>query len=722
MDNSVATFIDRSGEEAKTYDRFRRQLGDDEVIVLLLAAEDAELVLELAREAHVGLVADAGVRRVISAAGAYLDTAPQSGAWPADGWLARLAGRPLNRALSLFVRRSRSPAGSGTEVVATLLAWTEPVPAAAWHPLRSWLRQFQARARQRGARAWVAGNPLLNHELDQAARRVERHNLPLLALVSALMTWLVTRRLSITFALLSCVGLGVAASEGLLALAGESTNLIVGVEKPLLFALLLASGMHVVVRYQHLRHRGLGATLAARRASSECRTPVSLALLTTALGFASLAVAELQPIRVFGLLTAAGALLGIPLSIGVLPELLTSFERSIAWLAALLRPATVAAPAPPAHVSAMQSAGGRLAMVAVALTTHALRARWRWPALGVALLACGGLALTDLRTDPHAIHYFPESHSLRLDHEAIEARGSGLTALELMVESDSRIDLDLLAEFMQTAGRLDGVLQVVGEPLIAAELAATRAEAGGDPTARFAVADDAGWRGAMSASDGRVQRVSLLIETLAHGEIVDLRRRLRRAFAQSPMSDRASLATTGSYPLLLSAQKSLMRTLLLSLLSSAVLMQLVLSLSLRSLTVGLVAMLPNLLPVALGFVAMWLWAIPLDIGTSMTAAVALGIAVDDTLHLAHGWRPHDPAATARTTGRALVTSSAVIAAGFLAVVPTSFLPARHFAMLAAFAMLGALLADLLVLPPLLAWVGFDPARRVAPATSGPDER
>jgi predicted RND superfamily exporter protein len=50
-----------------------------------------------------------------------------------------------------------------------------------------------------------------------------------------------------------------------------------------------------------------------------------------------------------------------------------------------------------------------------------------------------------------------------------------------------------------------------------------------------------------------------------------------------------------------------------------------------------------------------------------------------------------------------VTSSLVIAAGFAAIIPSSFLPARHFAVLAAAAMLTALAADLVVLPPLLAW-------------------
>jgi predicted RND superfamily exporter protein len=200
--------------------------------------------------------------------------------------------------------------------------------------------------------------------------------------------------------------------------------------------------------------------------------------------------------------------------------------------------------------------------------------------------------------------------------------------------------------------------------------------------------------------------VALIIGTLGHTELVALGQRLREAFRHSGFGSGVRLSVTGSYSLLLHAQASLMSTVLSSLLTSVLLMQLVLSLALRSARVGLVAMLPNVLPAFLGFLLMWVLSIPLDVGTSMTAAVALGIAVDDTLHLAHAWSPADPGQAARTSGRAVVASSLVIGAGFLAIAPSDFLPARHFALLSASAMLSALLADLLVLPPLLVALGF----------------
>lgn len=57
---------------------------------------------------------------------------------------------------------------------------------------------------------------------------------------------------------------------------------------------------------------------------------------------------------------------------------------------------------------------------------------------------------------------------------------------------------------------------------------------------------------------------------------------------------------------------------------------------------------------------MGLARVPLDVGTCMTAAIALGIAVDNTLHLLHGLSEHGLDATARTTGRAFVITAVVV--------------------------------------------------------------
>lgn len=143
----------------------------------------------------------------------------------------------------------------------------------------------------------------------------------------------------------------------------------------------------------------------------------------------------------------------------------------------------------------------------------------------------------------------------------------------------------------------------------------------------------------------------------------------------------------------------------------------------RSLPVAGMALVTALLPVLLALGAMGLAGIPLDVGTAMVAAVLLGLAVDDSIHLLTAYRRHrgtgeDPeravGAAVRDVGRALVTSSAALAAGFLVLALAPWQSLASFGYVAAVAVAGALAAALLVLPALLT-VLRGPPRSAGPA-------
>ena len=649
----MTAFLPEADRRALDYRRFRAAFGNDEVVVASVSSLDDERCTLWIARVHQALEVDPSVEQVLSMQSLLVD-----GASPRD--LLRL---PAARGLGLFSRTE----GGGCAARAYGLGPLRPSSARA--RLVAELGRLREHAALEGVVVRAAGNPLLNWELDRAAARVERVNLPVLAGVSALFLWWVTRSLAASLALLPTVGLGVAGTEGLLGWSNMSTNLIVNIAKPLLFVLTLASGIHVWSRWDSLLRTGCRAREAAHRASVECRVPIALALFTTALGFASLMVSELPPVRRFGGLAAVGSLLAIPLTTVLLPVLLGLVPVGVA--AASARPV------------------GLLARLAESLVTRSMRAPRLVVGLSLVSLVSGLWLATGLRTDPHAIHYLASDHPLRVDHVALEADGVGLSSVELFLESEEGpVDP---AELRALAGDLEALPQV--RSVISSVTM-------GPP----------GWANSMLrefvSGDGRAQRVSLLVPTLGRDALARLERRARRAFVERFSSGRVSLTLTGNYSLLLEAQANLLSTLAWSLLLGLGLIEGVLLLVLRSPRAALVALLPNVLPVALGFGWMALLDIPIDVGTSMTAAVALGIAVDDTLHLIHAWRPEDVAATARGTGRAIVTSSLVVGAGFAAVIPSPFLPAHHFGLLCAAAMISALLADLLVLPALLHLVGY----------------
>ena len=131
---------------------------------------------------------------------------------------------------------------------------------------------------------------------------------------------------------------------------------------------------------------------------------------------------------------------------------------------------------------------------------------------------------------------------------------------------------------------------------------------------------------------------------------------------------------------------------------------------LRSWKLGLVAMAPNAVPVLLFFGLLGTGLAPLSLPTSLIASVALGIAIDDTVHYVVRYR-HERIAgrtpreaveiTSRLVGRPMLVAAAMLILGFLSVALSGFASLREFGLLSAATMGLCLVTDLVLLPALL---------------------
>lgn len=147
-----------------------------------------------------------------------------------------------------------------------------------------------------------------------------------------------------------------------------------------------------------------------------------------------------------------------------------------------------------------------------------------------------------------------------------------------------------------------------------------------------------------------------------------------------------------------------------SFLAAFVLISVMMALLLRSVRLGLYAMIPNLGPVVVGLGVMQLLSIRLDPGTAMLGSLTLGLVVDDTVHMTSRIRLHLVAglstreAVTRAileVGRAVIITSLILSAGFGVLALGSFTPNIYLGGMAAVVILLALAADLFVLPAAL---------------------
>jgi len=148
----------------------------------------------------------------------------------------------------------------------------------------------------------------------------------------------------------------------------------------------------------------------------------------------------------------------------------------------------------------------------------------------------------------------------------------------------------------------------------------------------------------------------------------------------------------------------------------------VLGFALRSARLGLAAMMPNLIPVATIFIAMFVLGLPLDLGTCMVASLSLAIAVDDTLHFCLAERRFGASFAAQRTGRAILMTSLIMGLGFAMLIPSEFRPTSAFGLLSALALAAAVVGDLVVLPAVLKQVGGGSRSLAAPPSAEPGAR
>ncbi|MEC8625236.1 MAG: MMPL family transporter, partial [Bdellovibrionota bacterium] len=133
----------------------------------------------------------------------------------------------------------------------------------------------------------------------------------------------------------------------------------------------------------------------------------------------------------------------------------------------------------------------------------------------------------------------------------------------------------------------------------------------------------------------------------------------------------------------------------------------------KSLTLGLLALIPNLFPILVILGLTGHFGIPLDSDTLLVVPIAIGLAVDDTIHfLMHYQTLRDEGAdvgtaldkSCREVGHALIYTSFVLSLGFLAFTLSASKPFTYFGILSSLSIFTALLADLFFLPPLMFWL------------------
>lgn len=533
----------------------------------------------------------------------------------------------------------------------------------------------------------VTGVPVFRTEVNSQTRRELSIFIPVTLALLGSVVWALTRSWLRTLVPLLVGGVGVLFALGAMALVGEPLSLSTVILPPMLLALGTAYSMHVVMH-------------STSRLPSLANA-IALSGATTAIGFIAMSTTTIDAIRA---LATYGA-------VGVFGA--TTAALSLAPAAIVLGGARIACPQLPLT---------RLTALLVSAATNR-----RGPVIvawcAVLMVSLGGLRALDVSTD--IIQWFPHGSDARDDYEAIRGDLSGITPVTVLVESTSSdsipandvavvSSIDALSDSLRELPSVGKVLSIA-DPLRLMRREMLGLEEDELPRTTQEIAQYLVLLEGIPQIEEAIHRdrtsavISLRLDDNSSDEILKIGDIVARWWTKHGVPNYQA-TTTGIMYEFARAEDAIARGQIYGLAVAALAVAIVLLVVLRDIRMSLAAMLVNLMPIGVAFGAMGYFAIPLDAATVCLGSMALGIAVDDTVHLvsaitdARAAGRNGPVALAAALELvlpALIGTTIAIAIGFAAIALSQFQLIQNLGIVTAGLVCLCLLADITLLPALL---------------------
>ncbi len=565
------------------------------------------------------------------------------------------------------------------------------------------LREVAARAPLSDETLHLQGTPVVTYAFEEVTLTDVLRLVPIVLALVGLFLYLILRNALATVLPFVTVSASLVAAFGMAGWTGLVQVPLSTAIPSILIAVGIADTVHILVSFVRAMRAGASQHEAARYSLTRNLLPTFLTCLTTAIGFFSFVRAPLAPLAMLGVVTGFGTMVT------------WLFAFVVCGGALFVLPFRIAREAEKAEES-----GPRKLMDFVVRRRGAIL-------VGSAALSaiCLGYALgIEVSTDP--IKYFSRELPVRIAHEAL-ARDMGTSrSIELVVESGREggaLDPDFLRRVDSMEQALEkepsvtelisivGTLKKVNRALEDGAPEAERLPADGPAVAQEMLLYTLALPPGTDVNDRITVREDALRMTLVgdHENSSEAVALVNRAVA---LGKEAGLEVwaTGKYFLYQETSDYVVQSLLSSIATASLAIGLIMALMLRSIRLGIVSMIPNLVPLFVAGALLRLLGRPLDLGTAMVASVALGICIDDTSQVlanfarvrAEGIEPKK--ALYRVMEHSLfslLSTNGVLIASFASFVVATYIPNRLFGLLTAFVFAVALVADLLLTPALL---------------------
>lgn len=556
----------------------------------------------------------------------------------------------------------------------------------------------------------IAGTTVVNAELNRASLRDVYVFYTLIIIMVVAFGAITLRNIKDIVILLAVVVGSIIPTMGFISFWGISFNMVTVMIPTVLVALSVADAVHTINDF-HIHRSTENVEKTISQTLQDLWKPMLWTSITTVVGFVSLTTSTVVPIVQLGIFTSFGIIIAWLTTVVIVPQLLLRF-----W------------------------AGTNKKMIKEGLSFSdripefiARNRRTLSIAFAILTLPCFGLFYMEV--DTNYTKFFDDSTDMTRAYDDIAKAG--------FAQNPITITFDLPEDFVYGEKFHDQIVafedRIKELPEVIKLLSLTDLMKEVDKVFNGPDLDGSKYS---KYSANQISQLLLLAELSGNTDIYDFLNEEKTKFqliAMTPYLSSKELGKfrekvenightllpkeirpflTGTTVLWSNMDEQISETQLFSLLIIGVFLAFFLPAVFGSLRIGLLGVFVNLMPLGVTLGVMSLLGIKINMATALIGGIALGVVVDDTIHLINrirlnalrglDWQRAVDNAVA-SVGKSIVMTSVILIAGFLCMTTSNFLPSAHFGLLISLSVIIALFIDLFILPMILKTTLFTPS-------------
>ena len=561
----------------------------------------------------------------------------------------------------------------------------------------------------------VSGTTVINAELKASMTKDMQTFIKFVLLVMSIFLALMFRRISGVILPLITVLFTIISALSLMAIFGAPITVVTQILPSFLLAVAVGASIHLLSIFFKQFNLSKDKKASLRYAMGHSGLAIVMTSLTTAAGLWSFSFSELAPVADLGKFASAGVVIGLLYTLVLLPAILSLIR---------LKPKDILIKNDEEIYTFMDKLLIKIADISVTYPKRII-------AITTVIILISLAVASQLRFSHKPIVWFDENHPVRLATDIVDDKLRGSATLEIIIDTKKENGLyepeilnaiDNFSKNIMTiksdkyfVGKTLSIVDIIKETnkalnenkkeayiipqdknLIAQELLLFE-NSGSDDLEDFV---DSGFAKA---------RITVKLPYIDAMDYVNLLKEINLEVEKN-FKGKANVTVTGISNLLARIMEAAIFSSALSYVLALTLITIMMLILIGDIKIGLISMIPNISPILIMTTVMVIFDMPLDMFTMLIGAIAIGLAVDDTVHFMHNFRRYelqyndiDKAVrmTLLTTGRAMVVTTIVLSFGFFVFMFASMSNIFNFGLLTGIAIIIAVLADFFLVPAIM---------------------